>query len=239
MLPGPEEHIKPACPLQKVAIRGSAGLVMGHWPGQPRLLALPALLWQGLGAGKANMPGSSSQERCLTSPAPSICGGGGFLPAWWTFWCLPACGEWSTKPLEMAEQNDATLKADPPWFFGALWPKGCPHPCSSTDACAHQAAPPSAVVFTGPYQAGPSGPPGQALVVLGWVGAGEDTGRDTGVFGPPSAPSAQFFFLCSSSGKGHAGGGYAGAHNPAGLLMSTRSFNDPLMHRVALRCVFG
>lgn len=28
-------------------------------------------------------------------------------------------------------------------------------------------------------------------------------------------------------------------HSPAGLLMRTRSFNDPLMYSVALRCVFG
>lgn len=55
------------CLLQKVAIRGLAGLVLGHRPGQPRLPALPALLRQGPGAGKANMPGSSSQQRCLTS----------------------------------------------------------------------------------------------------------------------------------------------------------------------------
>lgn len=55
------------CLLQKVAIRGLAELVLGHQPGQPRLLALPASLRRGPGAGKANTPGSSSQQRCLTS----------------------------------------------------------------------------------------------------------------------------------------------------------------------------
>ena len=69
--PHPRAARQTCCLLQKVAIRDSAGLVMGHRPGQPRLPALSALLWQGLGAGKANMPGSSSQEPCLTSPAPA------------------------------------------------------------------------------------------------------------------------------------------------------------------------
>lgn len=34
-------------------------------------------------------------------------------------------------------------------------------------------------------------------------------------------------------------GGYTGTHSPAGLLMSTRAFNDSLIYRVALSCVFG
>lgn len=120
------------------------------------------------------------------------------LPAWWTFQWLPACGEQSTKLLEMAEQNYATFKANPSWFFGVLWPKQSSHPCCSTvsNACAQQAAPSSAAAFTSQSVLGWSQCPlGQALIILGWVGAGEDMGRDTRVPVPPLALSLQFFLL--------------------------------------------
>lgn len=48
-----------------------------------------------------------------------------------------------------------------------------------------------------------------------------------------------WFFLCSPSGKGHSGGSSASTRSPVGLLMSTRSCNDPRLSRVALSCNFG